>query len=97
MALSVQGVLIRLTEERWRHIIVRHPSLKPLLGEVLAAVERPQRVFLGSEREFLATRPCKALPHLVVVYRIDRSDGFVITAFDAKSEAYFRRRKQIWP
>jgi hypothetical protein len=38
-AYSVNGVLIRLTEERWRHIVIEHPELRGYRADWLATVK----------------------------------------------------------
>ena len=95
--ISVHGVPIRLTEERWNHIAEEHAELMGLLGDVLAAVEEPDRVLAGGDGELLALRQQSDGKTLVVVYREDGMDGFVITAFLTRREASLNRRTQVWP
>jgi len=38
---SVNGVPIRLTDERWEHIVDSHPDMSSLLDAVLDAVRNP--------------------------------------------------------
>jgi hypothetical protein len=54
--LSRAGVPIRLTDERWRHIIEGHAELTGMRDEVLAAVAHADRVVAGGERALLAFR-----------------------------------------
>ena len=41
IAISVKGVPIRLTEERWEHIISNKPYMESLRESVLEAIEKP--------------------------------------------------------
>ncbi len=82
---SVSGVKIRLTPERWRHIVSRHPELEPFIDAVLATLSSPDFVVKGRVGELIAVRLLPKLPirikHLMVAYKeLDGRDGFVITA-----------------
>jgi hypothetical protein len=78
---SVTGSAIRLTAERWAHIVDTHCELAGLREEVLETIARPDRVLAGVEEERLAVRELESGKWLVVVYRETVGDGFVITAF----------------
>lgn len=47
---SVSGVQIRLTDERWRHITIRHPELALDKNRVIEAVKDPDFVEGPSRR-----------------------------------------------
>jgi hypothetical protein len=97
-ARSVHGVLIRLTDERWDHIVTQHRELCALKDEVLASVERPDEVREGYRHELLAIRRLPNAKFLVVVYRqISVDDGFIVTAFATSRERSLQRRVQLWP
>lgn len=92
------GVPIRLTDERWAHIIEEHCELAGLREDVLETVARAERVFAGGAGELLAVKMLEEGKALVVVYRETSSeDGFVITAFSTRRMAGIERRPQIWP
>jgi hypothetical protein len=38
---SVNGVPIRLTEERWNHIVDNKPYMRAYYGNVISTIERP--------------------------------------------------------
>jgi len=83
---SVNGVPVRLTEERWKHITSRHPEMVGQHACVLATLAEPDLVQLGDRGELLAVRWWEGSSlgdkHLVVVYReIGVDDGFVLTAY----------------
>jgi len=94
---SKNGVPIRLTDERWAHIIEEHGELAGLRQEVLQTVAEPHRIVEGKDGELLATRELESGKWLVVVYRELGDDGFVITAFSTRRLHAFEKRKQVWP
>jgi hypothetical protein len=98
IALSRNGVAVRLPDERWVHITEEHSELAGRLFDVIETVEQPDSVFEGSMGEFLAVRAVETEKYLVVVYReMSATDGLVITAFLTKRIRQIARRKQIWP
>lgn len=72
---SRNGVLVRLTDERWAHIAEEHCELAGCRDLVLEAVSAPQRVLAGGAGELLAVREFEAGKFLVVVYRELENDG----------------------
>ena len=44
---SVNGVPIRLTDERWKHILDRKPNMASFVKTVLDAVEDPEYILTG--------------------------------------------------
>ena len=95
--LSRHGVPIRLTAERWAHIIEEHCELAGLRLEVLDTVANATRILEGGEGERLAVRELEPGKALVVVYRELAEDGFVITAFLTRRMKSLDRRTQLWP
>lgn len=94
IAYSVDGIPIRLTTERWFHIVENHDDLAGHYDEVLNAVENPDMILRGHHGSLIAVRSAGKGLHLAVIYRqLSDTDGFVITAyFTSKIE----RRKAIW-
>jgi hypothetical protein len=45
---AFNGSEVALTEERWRHIVFRHPELKPKMQLILDAVASPDEVYVDS-------------------------------------------------
>lgn len=83
---SVSGVPIRLTEERWQHIRVRHPEMQDQQERILETVAEPDLVQKGDAGELLAVRRYDRTPLtekcLVVPYReLNEEDGFILTAY----------------
>ena len=81
-SLSLKGVPIRLTEERWEHILDHHAEFS--YGDyslVLEAIERPEYILLGRNASLIAVVALGRASHLHVFYReLGQRDGFVITA-----------------
>ena len=98
IAASRAGAPIRLTDERWAHIVEEHAELAGMREEVLEAVAEADRVVGGQQNELLAVRMLEEGRALVVVYReMSADDGFIITAFLTRRLASLERRQQIWP
>jgi hypothetical protein len=79
---SINGVPIRLTEERWEHILDSHPELASYRDTILDAVENPDYI-LASRRGALAAVVVlgrKAFLHVFYVEK-SRRDGFIISAW----------------
>lgn len=67
------------------------------LYPVLEAVELAESVHEGTAGELIAIRQQRDGKHLVVVYREQHSDGFIITAFLTRRARSITRRTRIWP
>lgn len=92
---SVNGVPIRLTEERWAHIVDNKPYMKPHRERILIAIENPTWVLRGYAGALVAVLSLSKQRFLNVVYReISRVDGFIITAFISRK---VNRRNTLWP
>lgn len=95
-AISKNGVSIRLTQERWKHIGLMHPSLIDKKEQILKAVKNPDHILGGSAGELLAVcGPLKRL-YLVVVYKEVVDDGFIITAFETTDVIWLFKKEIIW-
>ncbi len=94
---SKNGITIRLTDERWAHITEEHCELAGLRSEVIETVSYPNRILLGGDGERLAVREVETGKHLVVVYREQNNDGFIITAFLTRRIRSLEKRRRLWP
>ena len=96
---SISGAPIRLTEERWGHIRLRHPEMNSQRDRVLETIQSPDYIQEGDLGELLAVRYFPKTPltdkYLVVAYReISNEDGFVMTAyFTSRPSA---KRSIVW-
>jgi hypothetical protein len=94
--LSKNGILIRLTNERWAHIVEEHCELAGMRWKFWK--QYPVHYGLaGGAGELLAVREVSPAMNLVVVYRELEDDGFIITAFVTSKMRSLNRRNQIWP
>ncbi len=105
VVVSVDSVPLRLTEERWRHILEYHDELAALLDKILLTVAEPDMVF-GSPRDieenFVAIKRFTELArhgiadHLAVHYKeVSDEDGFILTVFPISAKR-MRRRYNLW-
>jgi hypothetical protein len=94
---SKNGVRIRLTSERWAHIVEEHGELAHMQQEVLDTVKQPERILAGKTEELLAVREVETGKCLVVVYSEVENDGFIITAFLTRRIRSLNTRNQVWP
>lgn len=94
---SKNFISIRLTEERWAHIIEEHGELNGMQGTVLLTIVDPERILLGKAQEHLAVREIEPGKWMVVVYNESKDDGFIITAFMTRKHRQLERREKIWP
>lgn len=94
---SLNNTSVRLTEERWAHILEEHGELAQMQQQILDTVAKPVRILAGGAGELLAICEVESGKWLVVVYRENNDDGFIITAFLTRREQSLNRRKQLWP
>ena len=95
-AISRNGILIRLPDERWEHIVARHQILVDKKPLVLEAIAQPDQILDGDEGALMAVKQLEPGKVLVVVYKEEFSDGFVITAFPTRRLNSLNRRQQLW-
>jgi len=94
---SINGVPIRLPQERWLHIVSHHSEMAPYYFEVLEVIAEPERIFEGNEGELIAVKEHSLGKYFVVIYReINGEDGFVITAFLTRRIKRIERRRMLW-
>jgi len=96
---SRNGIPVRLTEERWQHIVRRHPEMDSQRERVLETLAEPDMIQQGDFGEVLAVRFYSETPltrkFLVVAYReISSEDRFILTAYLTSRPS--ARRVTIW-
>ncbi len=92
---SVNGVRIRLPDERWQHIVEGHLDLVNYADDVLRVIEHPETVYQGRRSSLIAVRSYGRRGYLAVFYReVSPDDGFVITARFLRSRP---RTRRVWP
>jgi hypothetical protein len=79
---SINDVPIRLTEERWLHILDGHEEFSyNETDTILDAVENPEYILRGYQGTFVAVVILGKSGYLHVVYKeVNARDGFIITA-----------------
>jgi hypothetical protein len=79
---SVNGVRIRLTGERWEHILDSHPEMASYRETILDAVENPDYI-LASRRGALAAVMVLGRKAFLHVFYVEKSgrDGFILSAY----------------
>ena|SRR3990167_2495671 len=95
IANSVNHVSIRLTTERWQHISKNHKEVANLEPQIFETVSNPNFIVAGRNKELLAVKKLLDI-YLVVVYKEERTDGFVITAFLARRIEQIKKKGIIW-
>ena len=93
-ALSIKGVPIRLTEERWEHIIEEKPYMDSYYEIMLEAVEKPDYILRGNAGALVAVLTLSRSKYLHAVYKeVSKDDGFIVTAFIARK---LNKNRVIW-
>lgn len=91
---SVNGVPIRMTAERWFHIVESHDYLAGRYDDILDVVQDPDLVIRGYGGVLVAIRGIARGQYLAVVYKeISREDGFIISAYITDK---FSRKAIVW-
>jgi len=94
LAFSVNHVPIRLTDERWAHIINSRDELAGYFDDCLLTIENPDFILAGQHGSLKAVKGYGRNRYLVVVYKeISRADGFIITAYFVRT---INRRRIVW-
>ncbi|MBX3303575.1 MAG: hypothetical protein KF693_15270 [Nitrospira sp.] len=83
--ISKRGIPVRITHERWSHIVESHDYLAGHLDLVVETVSDPDCVVTGVKDELLAVKrydqTAIGVKYVVVAYKEQGQDGFIITAF----------------
>lgn len=95
MAKSRNNVPIRLTEERWHHIVENHDDLAGYYDEVLSTVDDPDYIVQGYREAITALKEVEKGRFLAVVYKELGSDGFIITAYFS-SKVKIEKEVVLW-
>lgn len=66
---SVNDVSIRLTDERWEHILNQHPYMSGFYNEILKAIEKPEFITRGNRGAKIAIVNLGRRRRLHVMYR----------------------------
>jgi hypothetical protein len=93
-ARSINNVNIRLTDERWEHILDVRPFMRGYEEDVLETVESPELILRAAGGVLVAVVSFGRSGFLHALYReVSRTDGFIIMAYFNES---YNRRQVIW-
>ncbi len=98
---SKNGIPLRLTVERWNHIITSHLDMVGDEEELLKAVEDPDMILKGVSDEKRAVKFFEethlGAKYVIVAYKeLSSSDGFIITAYKTPKIDKIMKRGVIW-
>jgi len=100
IVISRNGVPIRITDERLKHMFKNHPEMEKEVDKIVETIENPELILEGDFGELLAVKfynesPVSKNKYLIVAYKeINQEDGFILTAYFARRLS--KRRKILW-
>jgi len=98
--ISKNGKELRLTAERWSHIVEAHDYMAGNQDLVFETLENPDYIVGGGQGEFIALKHYKKNIYLgkgvVVIYKEKEKEGFVITAFMTSEPERIIKKGVIW-
>lgn len=88
------GQLTRLTDERWRHIIERHPEVERHLSKIKTTIKNPVLIVENplNQNEKYYHKYFKSFQNYLVVI-IETRKQFIITAFISRK---IKKGKTLW-
>ena len=92
-SISFDGRKIVLRQERWRHIVLRHPELKNMAALILFAVAHPDEVYLDPTGAFHALKHVSDISDFIVVIYTANDEGYIRTAYYTSNIRKVRRYK----
>ncbi len=96
-ATSKNKIIIRLSEERWLHIVESHDEMAGYLEDVLETIENPELIIRGKKDELLGAKYYEdVMRYLIAVYKEGQRDGFVVTAFFTSKIEKMKKRGVVW-
>jgi|SRR5882724_4196755 len=100
IAVSRHGIPIRISDERWIHVVEAHDYMAGNLELVIDTLQDPDAMVAGSQGELIALRHYETTvlseKYVVAVYREFSDDGFPITAFMTSRPETILRKGILW-
>ncbi|MBI4685683.1 MAG: hypothetical protein HY755_10845 [Nitrospirae bacterium] len=97
---SKNGIEIRLTAERWSHIVEAHDYMAGNQDLVFETIENPDYIVQGEKNELIAMRHYEKTSisekNMVVIYKETKDDGFILTAFLTSKPDKISKRGVVW-
>ncbi len=99
--ISKNRIPVRLTQERWLHIISSHIEMGGNLPKLMKTVEDPDVIVTGVSDELRCIRffPKTHLgpKYLMAAYKeVTEDDGFIITAYKTSNIKKLLNREIVW-
>lgn len=98
--ISKNGKEIRLTAERWSHIVEAHDYMAGNQDLLFETLEEPDVIVKGEKDEFIAIKHYDKTSisekNVIVMYKEQKKDGFVITAFLTSKPEKIMKKEVIW-
>ena len=95
-----KGLTIRLTAERWSHIVEAHDYMAGNQDLVFETIENPDYIVSGERGENIAIRHYEKTSisekSVVVIYKESETDGFIITTFMTSKHDKILKRGVLW-
>lgn len=98
-ALSKNGVIIRLTDERWQHIVITHLEISAdNFPKIMKVITTPDFILKGNKGELLAVKKISSKKTWIVVPYKEESleDGFVLTTYFTSDLFWLLKKEIIW-
>ena len=94
------GTRVRLTEERMRHIVVRHPQLEDREWLIVEALVRPDEVYLSPAGEIHVLRKLvgDVSDYIIVIFCREDGKAYIKTAYYTslrRKERRYRRFRRL--
>jgi hypothetical protein len=100
IAVSRNGMPIRISDERWTHVVEAHDYMAGNIELVIETIEDPYAMVVGSKGELIALRYNETTvlseKYVVAVYREFSDDGFLIAAFMTSHPDTILRKGILW-
>ncbi|MBI5205444.1 MAG: hypothetical protein HZA11_11055 [Nitrospirae bacterium] len=101
VVISKNGLEIRLTAERWAHIVEAHDYMAGNQDLVLETIESPDMIVQGDKNELIAlkyyAKTSISSKTMAVIYKEEDSGGFIITAFlTSKPDKIIIKKGVLW-
>jgi len=94
------GKEIRLSEERWYHIVESHDYMAGNQDIIFETLESPDVIAKGEKGELIAlkyyAKTSISEKHAVVIYKEQEENGFVITAFMTSKPESIIQKGVVW-
>ena len=91
--IAFDGTKVVLSQEHWRHIILRHPELKNAAELILEIVAYPDEVYVDPTGAFHALKRVRGISDFIVAIYSVNHEGYIRTAYFTSNIRKTRRYK----